>query len=99
MGSLMGELGIDYDYRAHAKTEQEIVPVLATGSDESEKKVMVFELVSIAMSDDDFDDNERAFVGRVCESFGFDTSYFSQCEDALKSYLAAQDRLSALVLY
>ncbi len=99
MDSLMAEMGITYDYRANAKREQDIVPVLATGSDESERKVMVFELVSIAMSDDDFDDNERALIGRVCESFGFELSYFTRCEEALRAYLDAQDRLSALVLY
>ena len=99
MDSYLSELGISYDYVSNVKDEASIVALLNANSDESEKKVIVFELVSLAMSDENFDDSERAFIGRLCESFGFDTSFFSQCEEALKAFLAAQDRLSALILY
>ena len=99
MDSYLNELGITYDYEANVKNESEIVAVLNAGSDDSEKKVIIFELVSLAMSDENFDDNERAFIGRLCESFGFNPSFFSQCEEALRAYLAAQVRLSALILY
>ena len=99
MASYLNELGISYDYEANAKSAEEVIAQLNASCDEGEKKVIVFELVSLAMSDENFDNNERAFIGKLCESFGFATSFCSQCEEALRAFLEAQDRLSALILY
>jgi len=100
MDSYLGELGISYDYEANAKTlDAAIGHLLSNGCDESDKKVILFELVSLAMSDENFDQNEKAFIERLCVSFGFESGFYLQCEAALKAYLEAQDRLSALILY
>ncbi len=100
MQGYLGELGIDYDYVANAKSLDAIIGQLLTnGCEESEKKVMVFELVCLAMSDDDYDDRERALIERLSVSFGFPSDFCDKCEAALKAYLEAQDNLTSLVLY
>ncbi len=100
MDSYLNEMGISYDYEANAKTlDAAIGQLLTNGCDESEKKVIVFELVSLAMSDENFDPQEKALIERLCVSFGFAPDFYVQCESALRAFLEAQDRLSALILY
>ena len=63
-----------------------------------EKKIIVFEMIGLAMSDYHYDDGERAIVHKVLETFGLDAEFGIFCEKKLAEYLNLQEELNAKIL-
>ena len=63
-----------------------------------EKKIIVFEMIGLAMSDNNYDDCEREIVCKVLKIFGLDAEFGVFCEKKLTEYLKLQEELNANIL-
>lgn len=63
-----------------------------------EKKIIIFEMIGLAMSDDHYDDEERAIVRNALETFELDSEFGNFCEKKLTEYLNLQEELNSKIL-
>lgn len=63
-----------------------------------EKKIIVFEIIGLAMSDYKYDDGEREIVGNALTIFGLDAEFGDFCEKKLTEYLHLQTELNTRIL-
>lgn len=63
-----------------------------------EKKIVVFEMIGLAMADDNYDDGERKIVHKVLEICGLDAEFGDYCEKKLVEYLDLQEELNSKIL-
>lgn len=63
-----------------------------------EKKIIVFEMIGLAMSDYHYDDKERLIVRKALEVFGLDTEFGNFCEKKLTEYFNLQEELNSKIL-
>lgn len=66
-------------------------------STESNKKIIVLELMGLMYADGDFDEAEREFVNRLVQSFGFETAIVESLEKVLIKYLDVVKEVRAVV--
>lgn len=62
------------------------------------KKIIVFELIGLSLSDNNFDESERNFISKLCKDFELDLDYMVQCETLVLDYLNLQNRINSTVL-
>ena len=63
-----------------------------------EKKIIVFEIIGLAMADYNFDDGERATVKKAISIFGLDSDFGDYCENKLTEYFNLQNDLNTRIL-
>lgn len=63
-----------------------------------EKKIIIFEMVGLAMADYNFDDGERAIVRKTISIFDLDSAFGDYCENKLTEYFNLQNDLNARIL-
>lgn len=63
-----------------------------------EKKIIVFEMVGLAMADYNFDDGEREIIQKALSIFGLDSEFGSFCEKKLSEYFCLQEELNNKIL-
>lgn len=79
-------------------TIEETVEKIKNISDEKAKKVIIFELVGLALSDSNFDEKEHAIIDEASVSFGLDKDYAEKCKKVIEEYLLFQQKINELVL-
>lgn len=81
--------------------DKDINRVLSGISDISgvrEKKIIIFELVGLAMADYNFDKGEREIVQKALATFGLNHEFGVFCEKKLTEYFNLQEELNAKIL-
>lgn len=63
-----------------------------------EKKIIVFEMIGLAMADSNYDEGERKIVRDVLSVFGLEHTYADYCEKKLSEYFELQHELNESVL-
>lgn len=63
-----------------------------------EKKIIVFEMVGLAMADYSFDTGERAIVKKAISVFDLDSDFGDYCENKLTEYFNLQNDLNTRIL-
>lgn len=63
-----------------------------------EKKIIVFELIGLAMVDGNYDEGERKLVRSAIENWGLNDEFGDFCEKKLNEYLKLQEELTAAIL-
>lgn len=63
-----------------------------------EKRIIIFEIIGLAMADYNYDDGERKIVKDAMNVFGIDYNYGDYCEKKIAEYLEFQMELSNKVL-
>lgn len=63
-----------------------------------EKKIVIFEMVGLAMADCNFDDGEREIVKKALTMFGLDLQFGDFCEKKLSEYFNLQEELNSNIL-
>ncbi len=94
------ELQIEYDMdNSDINIDPDVVvQVLCADANEAEKKIIVFEIVGLAMTDDQFDDEERKMIKQMNAAFQLDDDYPSECEALINKYVELQSQIDALVI-
>ncbi len=63
-----------------------------------EKKIIVFEMIGLAMADYRFDDEERKIVRKALSIFGLESDFDVYCENRLMEYFNLQNELNKYIL-
>ena len=93
------ELQIDYDLDAMDGNInlETVIRILCQDANEAEKKIIVFEIIGLAMTDNLYDDEEKKTVKMLNEAFQLDETYPSSCESLINQYIELQTQIDALV--
>ena len=63
-----------------------------------EKKIIVFELIGLAMADSKYDEEERTIINNALAVFGLESNFADYCEKKLTEYFDLQNELNTSIL-
>lgn len=92
------EMQMEFDEKTMVRPIDEIINGFTQKSNLKTKKIVVFEVIGLAMADNNYDDNERAIISDMENKFGLDKSYGEECEKVIGEYISFQNRINNLVL-
>ena len=100
MEAYKNELQIDYDLQTidNSINLETVIQSLCTNANEAEKKIIVFEIIGLAMTDNLYDDEERKTIKQINEAFQLDAAYLLNCEQLINKYIELQTQIDALVI-
>lgn len=98
MNSYAGEMGISPDIGKTDMGISEVVDELCSTAGKREKRIIVFELIGLAMADCNYDASERKVIREMVEKCGIDTEFEKFCEKKLTEYLELQSALNEMIL-
>ena len=87
--------------KARTKSDMELSEILKMFVDKSSKKsmkVILFELIGILFSDAEFDEQEKAFLNKVKNAFGFEDSLINEMISEINEYSALFAKICKTVL-
>ncbi len=91
------EMQIPYDEeKAHQSFEAALDELAACG--EKEKRIILFELVGLALTDRHFDETERTLMEKAVQALGAAPDYVAACEKCVRTYMKLQEEINQLVL-
>lgn len=67
-------------------------------SDKRQKKIILFELTGLALSDSDYDISEKKIIELAAVYFDLDSSFLKSCEDVIKKYNILQNKINDIVI-
>lgn len=77
---------------------EELIDRIDDVCDMQAKKIFIFELVGLAISDLRFDVSEKALIYQMCEKFDLPEKFVDDCEQITLEYLAMTERINDLIL-
>ena len=96
--SYCGEMNIEYS-DSIAKVElNTIMENINKIFDNKSIKIVLFELIGLAMVDNNFDKSEYAFLNSIQNLFSVDSEFMSKAENYIKKYLDLQLNINTLIL-
>lgn len=98
MESYCAEMNIAFDPNNLSTQPDEIIAKIKAECGERARKIMIFELIGLAMVDHNYDDAERVIINTAMDKLGIDKSFGVQCEKLLNEYIEFQNKINALVL-
>lgn len=75
-----------------------IISQISNMSGVREKKIIVFEMIGLAMADSNFDEGEREIVRKALRIFNLDVEFGDFCERKIAEYLKLQEELNLKIL-
>lgn len=91
------EMGITPVYHTESETEDIINEIIEISS-EKELKVILFEILGIIVSDNVFDEKEKAFVKHVVEKCNMDTALIDEMVELINKYASIYNEIVGVVL-
>ncbi|MBQ1175577.1 MAG: TerB family tellurite resistance protein [Treponema sp.] len=96
--SYCGEMNIEYS-DSIAKVElNTIMENINKIFDNKSIKIVLFELIGLAMVDNNYDETEHAFLNSIQNLFSVDSEFMSKAENYIKNYLDLQLNINTLIL-
>ncbi|SFC34583.1 tellurite resistance TerB family protein [Butyrivibrio sp. YAB3001] len=92
------EMHIFFDKTSMVKSNSVLLEEMSKISDIEAKRIVVFELIGLALADGNYHVTERNFIKTMLEEFGLEDGYDSECESVVNEYLNCQSKISQLVL-
>lgn len=92
------EMQITFDEKGMVRPAADIIDEMAEKSDGQIKKIIVFELIGLAMVDGNYEGSERTIINQIEEKFQMDTGFADKCEKVISDYIAFQSKINQLVL-
>ena len=92
------EMKIEFEKEYEKKSVEEILSVVKSNSSGITKKIFIFELLGVALTDGTYDEREKELVLRLCREFEIDVDFVIQCENVIKEYMSFQERINQIVL-
>lgn len=92
------EMNISFDYNRPLNTTEKIVSDMNSICDLTEKRIIIFEIIGLAMADGEYDVSERGVINGINKTFALPEGYPADCEKKLKEYFDIQRKLNSLVI-
>ena len=97
MQAYCNEMGCEFDLEKVAPLD-DIIKDLAKKADMKTKKIIIFEAIGLAICDNKYDDDERAFIGGMTKVFNIEPAFVEQSEKVLIEYISFQSKINNLVI-
>ena len=92
------EMQCIFDEKTMVKPTDVLIKDIKSNSDNRIKKIFIFELIGVAMTDGNYDENERALINKLEVEFDIGLGFAKNCEIVLKEYVVLQTKLNQLIL-
>lgn len=92
------ELQIVFDEKTMINPMDDLIKKIAQNSSERTKKIIIFELIGLAMADGNYDNDERKIVANMEAEFDVSSNFADTCESILNEYITFQNRINSLVI-
>lgn len=92
------EMQCQFDENTMIKPMESLIQTVKLNSSEKSKKIFVFELIGLGMTDGSYDSNERKFISQMLTEYNIDSDFANKCESILNEYIGFQGRINELVL-
>ncbi len=92
------EMQFLFDENTMVRDTEELLNEFSKGSGDRVKRIVVFELIGLAMSDGSFGEDERKMISLAEKKFGIDEQFTEVCEEELSKYIDFQTRLNQIIL-
>ena len=91
------EMGIDN----HIPTDIEkdfVINNIANDSSEQNKKIIIFELLGLAMSDKNFAEAEETLIISLAQKLDLNADYVASCKEMITKYLELQTQINNYII-
>lgn len=92
------ELQCQFDEKSMIKPMELLIQTVKEKSSEKVKKIFIFELVGLAMADENYDSDERKLISQMLTEYNINPDFANKCESILNEYIGFQGRINELVL-
>ena len=92
------ETGIEFDENSVTRSADEIISRLAEVCDARELRIIVFEMMGLALADGKYDEKEKRLFSDMMVRFGLDAGFANDCKKVLEDYFVLQNRINEIVL-
>ncbi len=75
-----------------------IIDFIAKESDIKNKKIMIFEIIGLAMSDSNYDYKEKNFIYELMNKFMIEEDFGVTCEDIISEYISFQNKINSIIM-
>lgn len=96
--SYCDEMNIDYSDFVAKKDLKKLFSNLSDIFDERTIKIVAFELIGLAMVDNNFDKSEYDMINKIIGSFAIDSDFIKNSQILIQTYLEVQFNINALIL-
>lgn len=98
MKSYYEETGIEFDEKVENKSIETLLAELKNNFDLRNIKIIIFELIGLAMVDDDYSDDERAIIKSISIQFTIGENILNEYENLISEYIFLQNKINNAVL-
>jgi len=77
---------------------QAVIENLLIVTGETERKIIIFEMVRLAVVDNVFHENERDLINDLAIQFEIEESFVEECKETIEAYVAIEEKMNHLVL-
>lgn len=98
INSYATEMGISPNINNSFLDDSQIIDELEKSTGKREKKIIIFELIGLAMSDSSYNALEHETIRKVATKFAIDAAFEEYCEKKISEYLMFQNSLNEVVL-
>lgn len=91
------EMGID-NHIPNDIEKDFIINNIANDSSEQNKKIIIFELLGLAMSDKNFAEAEETLIISLAEKLDLNADYVASCKEMITKYLELQTQINNYII-
>lgn len=96
--SYCDEMNLDYSDSVAKKDLKKLFSNLSDIFDERTIKIVAFELIGLAMVDNNFDKSEYDMINKIIGRFAIDSDFIKNSQRLIQTYLEVQYNINSLIL-
>ena len=96
--SYCSEMNFVYADSVAKKDLESLLATITNLFDERSIKVVVFELIGLAMVDNNFDESEYNMINKIIEKFMIGSDFIEKCKSLINAYIEVQSNINSLIL-
>ncbi len=88
ISSYCQEMQMKFDQNNVVKSSNEIIESMNAECGVREKKIIVFEAIGLALTDNNYDVSEKEFIASMISKLNIEKDYDVKCENVLRDYIS-----------
>ena len=92
------EMNISFDDNITIEPLDRILDDLDIATDHRNKKIIIFELIGLALAEGDYSESEKDYINAIEKRLDVDHKFSECCEEELRKYIDFQVNLNRMIL-
>ena len=88
---------MEIDNKFYSQNVPEMITKVA-GYDSKTKKIIILELIGLALCDTKYDIREKEFILNLAEKMNVTNEFIDKCEQLVREYISIQNRINKVVI-